>query len=394
MEPTTAELLHLDEGRYARLEAIPWWDQSRLRAARVLVIGAGALGNEVLKNLALLGIGDITIVDMDKVELHNLTRSVLFRAEDEGRDKAEVAAQRIREICPDCRVHSISGNLMATVGLGWFRRADVVVGALDNREARVFTNRCCARLSKPWIDGGIEVLNGIVRGFHPPLSACYECTMSGTDWAIIDQRRSCSMLARQALAAHGTPTTPTTASIIGALQVQEVVKRLHGFDALIGAGFVFEGLNHSSYRTVFPLKPDCSCHEPASEVRTLPWCGSSTRLGEIMSWATAELGGLDALDLPREMVARLECPACQRHDACWRPLDALDVNLVTCPGCGGERIPIPCHSFVPGMPEMARTLSELGLPSFDILSARYGERLLGLEMSADAPATIPHKPGP
>ena len=160
--------LRLQEGRFARLEAIEWWDQARLREARVLVIGAGALGNEVIKNLSLLGVGHLHIVDRDRVELSNLSRSVLFRETDEGRPKAECAARAAREIFSGLQVTHTVGNVLADVGLGWFRWAEVVVGALDNREARVFVNAACARVGRPWIDGGIEVLHGIARGFAPP----------------------------------------------------------------------------------------------------------------------------------------------------------------------------------------------------------------------------------
>src|SRR3954471_12068118 len=94
--------LVIDESdRYSRLRLIPWWRQERLAAAKVLVVGAGALGNEVLKNLALLGVGTVFVIDLDLVEPSNLSRSVLFRAEDGGRGKAEVAARRACEINPD-----------------------------------------------------------------------------------------------------------------------------------------------------------------------------------------------------------------------------------------------------------------------------------------------------
>src|SRR5437588_11469685 len=83
-----------DDDRYGRLRLIPWWRQDRLAAARILVVGAGALGNEVLKNLALLGVGTVYVIDRDVVETSNLSRSVLFRAEDGGRPKAEGAARR------------------------------------------------------------------------------------------------------------------------------------------------------------------------------------------------------------------------------------------------------------------------------------------------------------
>src|SRR4051794_34828877 len=83
-----------DADRYGRLRLIPWWRQERLAAAKVLVVGAGALGNEVLKNIALLGVGTTYLIDFDTVETSNLSRSVLFRHGDGGRPKAEVAAER------------------------------------------------------------------------------------------------------------------------------------------------------------------------------------------------------------------------------------------------------------------------------------------------------------
>ncbi len=82
-------VVELEEDRYSRLRLIPWWDQERLGRARVMVVGAGAIGNELLKNLALLGIGKIFIADLDGIENSNLSRSILYRAGDEG--KAEGA---------------------------------------------------------------------------------------------------------------------------------------------------------------------------------------------------------------------------------------------------------------------------------------------------------------
>ena len=91
------------EGRYDRQSLIGWWDQDRLARARFLVIGAGALGNEVLKLLALMGAGSILVYDMDRIERSNLSRGVLFREGDEGLRKAEVAVRRLREMNPEER---------------------------------------------------------------------------------------------------------------------------------------------------------------------------------------------------------------------------------------------------------------------------------------------------
>src|SRR5438094_3531488 len=127
---TVPDTLKLDpqaaEGRFARFELISWWDQQRLARAKIVVIGAGALGNEILKNLALLGVGNVFLADLDTVANSNLSRSVLFRAEDCGRPKVEVAARRAREIYPGMTVRPFQGNVVYDLGLGVYRWADVI----------------------------------------------------------------------------------------------------------------------------------------------------------------------------------------------------------------------------------------------------------------------------
>ena len=140
-----------EEDRYSRLRLIPWWDQEKIQNAKIMVVGAGALGNELVKNLTLLGIGNILILDMDSIENSNLTRSVLFRRSDVGRFKAEIAAERAMEINPDVNAVGIVANIIDDVGLGVFRRMDVVLGGLDNREARLAINQYCYKVDKPFL---------------------------------------------------------------------------------------------------------------------------------------------------------------------------------------------------------------------------------------------------
>ena len=97
----TAQEASGDEDRFNRFRLIGWWDQKKLAAAKVLVVGAAALGNEIVKNLALLGVGNMLIADLDRIENSNLSRSVLYRAADNGQYKAEVAAAAARDIYPD-----------------------------------------------------------------------------------------------------------------------------------------------------------------------------------------------------------------------------------------------------------------------------------------------------
>jgi len=254
--------LEIIDDRYSRLELITWWDQNILKNARILVAGCGALGNEIVKNLTMLGVGNIFTADMDKVEKSNLTRSVLFRYEDEGRSKAETICRRAREINDGINLKYFNGNIFR-LGLGVFKNFDIIIGGLDNREARLFINQSCWKISRPWIDGAIEVLNGVARAFIPPFGACYECTMSEIDYKIINKRKSCMLLGIDDIIQGKIPTTPTIASVIGGIQAQEAVKYLHKREDLMllsGKGFVFNGGNNDSYIVEYQRNEDCPSH--------------------------------------------------------------------------------------------------------------------------------------
>ncbi len=389
MTDASGETLSLTDDRFARLAAIEWWEQARLARARILVVGAGALGNEVLKNLALVGAGNVVVVDMDRIELSNLSRSVLFREDDQGRYKAEAAVAALRSLYPDVNAEAIVGNVMADVGLGWFRWAQVIIGALDNREARVFVNSACASVGRPWIDGGIEVLQGIVRGFAPPDTACYECTMGKVDWELLNQRRSCSLLARRAAQSRGTPTTPTTASVIGALQAQEAVKLLHGLGPLLGRGIVFDGARNDWHAVSYPIAKDCGWHEAAARVVAAPEIDSDDPLTAVLDRATRELGAVDAVDFSRDVVAQVECPACGLRRDVHAPLDRVTEDQAVCRACGAECVPHLIHSATPGDAVLERSARETGLPAWDILWARRGDTVVGIELSGDSPFALP-----
>ncbi|MBP6805800.1 MAG: ThiF family adenylyltransferase, partial [Chloroflexi bacterium] len=212
-EPETIVITDPDADRYHTFSYISWWQQEVVRNARVLVVGAGALGNEVLKNLALMGIGNLMIADFDTIEDSNLSRSVLFRAKDNGRRKVDAAAEAVKELNPDVNVLTWHGDINFELGMGVFRHVDVIIGCLDNREARLSINRMSWAIGKPWVDGAIEELMGIVRVFWPGEGACYECTLTDMDYQLIGLRYSCPLLARQNLLKGKVPTTPTSASI-------------------------------------------------------------------------------------------------------------------------------------------------------------------------------------
>jgi molybdopterin/thiamine biosynthesis adenylyltransferase len=334
----------------------------------VLVVGAGALGNEVLKNLALLGVGKVLVIDLDEIEESNLTRSVLFRSSDRGKSKALAAAKMCAEINPDTQAIPIHGNVMTDLGLGVFRDVDVVIGCLDNREARLWVNRCCWKVGTPWVDGGIQEISGVAKVFVPPHSACYECAMTENDYKLISLRYSCPLLKREDILAGKVPTAPTIASIIAGLQTQEALKLIHGLPVQAGAAMVFNGIANNFYTTNYQYREDCLSHETYPEPIELPLTASGATAQELLAAAKAHCPG-DApltLQLDRDLVVALHCN-CGNHRPIMRPQQEVDAKLGICPSCGAAAQPEMIHAIEQTHPLAGEKLATLGVPAYDIV---------------------------
>jgi len=372
------------DDRFSRFRLIGWWDQEKLRSARVLVIGAGALGNEILKNLALLGFANIVIVDLDSIEASNLSRSILYRASDVGRPKADAAAGAVKGIFPEAQVHPITANVVHGLGLGLFGWADIVLAGLDNREARLWINRACWKMNKPWIDGAIEGINGVARLFLPGKPPCYECTLGETDWAILNKRMSCNLLALESDTEGKVATTPTISSIIAGLQVQEAVKLLHGLPVLAGQGFIFEGLNHTSYKVEYTENADCMSHYTLAGVIRLPETSHELTLARLLERARVELGSQDVvLEFSRDIIHKLACPGCGAAEELFAAVGTVPYARGKCSACGQMRAVITAHGYSGSESYGERTLDRLGLPLFDVFTARSSEREISYLMAGD-----------
>jgi len=355
-----------DDDRYASLRLIPWWRQDRLAAAKVLVVGAGALGNEVLKNLALVGVGTVVVIDMDTIEPANLSRSVLFRLEDGGRPKAEVAARRTREINPEMVVVPIVGDVIHDLGLGVFAAVDVVIGCLDNREARLWVNRQCWKVNTPWVDSGIQEIQGVVKVFVPPDSACYECAMTARDYQLLNVRYSCPMLRRDQIMEGKVPTAPTIASMMGALEVQEALKLIHGLPVAAGSALVFNGVTNQFYSTQLPHRPDCLSHEtyPAAEPLAI---GHEATAAQLFDLARPNLEGPLTLVLERDLITTIECPQCHTSRDIFRPRSTVAQGEADCPRCQTPGRPVLIAAVEDGAREAGLPLARLGIPAYDIV---------------------------
>ena len=257
----TSLQVDLEEDRYARQTLIKWWDQKALLNSKVLVVGAGALGNEIVKNLALVGVGHISIVDMDHIENSNLARCIFFREEDSGKPKAEVLARAAARVNPDIKTkHYVMP--VQKLGDGFLDEFDLVIAGLDNREARIWLGSAVRRLGKYWIDGAIEGLMGKAQTFTPT-GPCYACTMTSKEWEIIAYRRSCALLSKEEMLAGHTPTNATTSSIIAGVEVQEAIKHLAGreeMSALKDKIWRFLGDQMDTFSSLVSADEDCVYH--------------------------------------------------------------------------------------------------------------------------------------
>lgn len=374
--------------RFARFKLMNWWEQTRLKKANVLVIGAGALGNEILKNLALLGVGNIFIADLDVIENSNLSRSILFRESDNGSGKSEVAAKALKDIYPDVNVQWFKGNIVYDLGLGVYNWADLVIAGLDNREARLSVNRNCWKTNTPWIDGAIEQLNGVVRVFVPPHGACYECTMGQKDWQILKARRACNLLSREDMLMGKVPTTPTSASVIAGIQCQEAVKLLHGLEVLESKGYIFNGLTHDSYTIHYPRKEDCFSHETYNHIRKLERSISTTTLTELLEEVKKELGKEAVIEFNTEILYSLECNHCHQKEIVLKSLGKVTEKEGICPSCGDMRYTNTLHSINGNESFLDKTFAEIGIPPFDIIVGRENMNQVFLEFNQDAPNVL------
>lgn len=255
------------EGRYHRSELITWWDQSALLSAKVLVVGAGALGNEIVKNLALVGVGNLTIVDMDIIEHTNLARCVFFRPEHEQKFKSEILAAEANRMNSDVKTEYYTCPIQE-LGDGFIGQFDLIVAGLDNREARVWLGAAAKRTGRVWIDGAIEGLMGKVQTFVPD-GPCYACTMGDKDWEALTKRLSCKLLGVEEMEGGHTPTNATTSSIIAGVQAQEAIKYLVGkrdYFAIENKVWRMMGEQMATFFSIVDISDDCPFHYDYIEV--------------------------------------------------------------------------------------------------------------------------------
>ncbi|MDO9547012.1 MAG: ThiF family adenylyltransferase [Pelolinea sp.] len=374
---------NLKTDRLGTFSFISWWEREKVENAKVMVVGAGALGNEVIKNLALMGIGSLFIVDFDTIELANLSRSVLFRESDSGRKKAEVAAARAKELNPNVHVQYFHGDITTTLGLGIFRRMDVIIGCLDNREARLAVNRFAYWINKPWVDGAIQEFFGLARVFVPGEGACFECTLTEQARRDLSIRYSCPLLARENILLGKVPTTPTIASIIAGIESQEALKLIHNKPVEPGKVIHFNGMTNEVHTTAYTPVEDCESHWSYGDITELPLRTNTTTIKDLLNIAHRDLGPDAVIELDQELILSLNCPQCGNREEILEPISAVGFKRAHCPTCGLLRETVMTHTLNGDEDFLSRTLASVGVPDLHILRAYNTEEYRFYELTGD-----------
>ncbi len=350
--------------RFARHELIPGWRQDRLRGATVVVIGAGALGNEVTRILAMSGVGRLILCDHDRVEPSNLSRTVLFRNGDVGKPKALAAARALRELAPGCEVDARHLPLVHGVGLAELRDASLVVSCLDSRSARLQLAGRANLVRAPTVDGGTRPWGGEVRLSLDPDGPCYSCSLAPEDRGVADVAWSCLDAEDEEAAGAAAPSS----ALVGAWMAQMAIRFLMGLAVEDGL-LAIDAERGTTRRVELRRDPECPLHEPIDDVTAVDVTAAGT-VGELLS----ALGGGNVPLAWEPFLEGVECPSCGFAEERWGSPEA-----VPCPRCGAALRPRTTLELGSAAEELP--LSSLGVAPREILAVRGADGIQWVELT-------------
>ncbi len=224
--------------------------QERLQRSRALIVGAGGLGCPAALYLAAAGVGRLTIADADQVDLTNLQRQILYRAETVGAPKADAARSALQTLNPEIRIEALRTRVDSAAADGLVAQADVVLDCTDNFATRHLLNRSCVEQRKPLVSGAAIRFDGQVAVFdlRQPDSPCYACLFPEEGEV---EEVQCSVMGVFA---------PMT-GVIGAAQAMEALKLLGGIGESLAGRLLLLDAKKTEWRTVRVARdPACTLH--------------------------------------------------------------------------------------------------------------------------------------
>ena len=237
-----------ERARYQRhllLEEIGLAGQEKLKAARVLVIGAGGLGSPAALYLAASGIGTLGIVDGDRVELSNLHRQVLFDTSCIGRLKTQAARERLEGLNPQINVVAHAVELRAANACALLGGYDLIVDGTDRLSTRYLINDTCVILAKPLVAAAIHRFEGQAMTYVPGRGPCYRCLFPEAPDAVVPNCAQAGVLG-------------VLPGVLGAIQATEAIKLILGVgEPLVGRFLTYDALEMRFHEFPFERRRDC-----------------------------------------------------------------------------------------------------------------------------------------
>lgn len=311
------------------------YDPDRLHQSRVLVVGVGALGQNIVQDLSLSGIGNLLLVDFDVFEPHNATRSPYYPTGDEqsrfGLAKVPIVAERAynssTDSSPEVLYIESHIQLVGDAAILW---ADVIVSAVDSVTARAWLAERCRLHGKPLVEGGFSGALFNMSAFSGESgTACYRCVNPSRA-----SSASCTMYALAAEAAHVIPAIQSTAAVLGGLITEQIIQILHGDYQHFGKR-VYGDIRRVVMDTAL-LQVDASCpgqHQRAEKLGKLSGLKPTATLGDLAHLVNVEYGeGMIILAEPLHIT--YPCTRCgvmchvQATESAW-------LARARCEECGG-----------------------------------------------------------
>ena len=232
--------------------------QERLKSSHVFVLGAGGLGSPVLMYLAAAGVGKITFIDKDHLDLTNLQRQTLYKTSQVDRAKAESAEVFLRELNPEINIRALTGELTPDNALDLMKGSDLIIETSDNFGSKFLVNDAAVILRIPLIIGGILRFEGQVMAVKPGDSPCYRCIFTAPPPQ--DATANCSEAG----------VLGSVAGVVGSMMASEALKILTDSGTALYNSMLRINILESEFRKIkLPQNPDC------------PVCGNAPTINKL-----------------------------------------------------------------------------------------------------------------
>jgi adenylyltransferase/sulfurtransferase len=250
-----------EQERYSRHTLLPEFGvegQERLKAGRVLIVGAGGLGSPAALYLAAAGVGTIGLADFDDVDVTNLQRQVLYGTSDVGRAKVDVASARLADLNPHITITRHGDRLSATNARAVISAYDIVIDGTDNFSTRYLVNDACVMAQRPNVYGSVFRFEGQAAVFAAPGGPCYRCLHpEPPPPGLIPNCAEAGVLG-------------VLPGIIGTIQATETIKLLTGIgEPLVGKLLLYDALRARFRQITLPRDPACPVCGDAPSITTL-----------------------------------------------------------------------------------------------------------------------------